>query len=788
MKMDNLKLKAIDYFAAKPHDDQKAKVYLLGVYKEIHEILVNSVSYDLLTSAFEILEKFISHVADDSIKDLVCCWQRLHEGGELILDDIYFSKYHTKEKIYQKIINLLSQLRYIEQDQLTPILFQFWKEDELIRSGIEKIFKDLSEFNLYAVEQIGFGPQLKLLEVVQQFSEEEKFEYFSIMTTILNQFLSTDIEGHNWNYRTVSIKSMAIPATEQIEHLRNDTVICLINMYKHINKLKYKKELLDVMNSACRIWSRAEVSEEAKLIVERNSVDVLQFWSSIITHEPLELVQKLEHDTYWNYYHTASQQVRDAALLLETTLKTHDEYQIYRDLVGFEGIFGSWEEEHNLRSDYDNQRKLREERVNTHIDSVSEDNIEEWINRVELYLETESRDLAMFPELFKFVEVISSRFPKELLLRLDQTIGLSKCSVAIFRGVWASPQQSEFIQSIEIWIEEGKYLWELSVAFLSFRGLSFELLDKFVTASISIEDTQSLSSFLRVLNDRREDFSSESINLMFGRIFIYLNQKCNTAWINHVWFTRKGQSFIEVLSTDNLKLMVDNLVFVNDVDHRVEGVLEHISLNNVEDIFYFFEKRIEYKKHPDREKEDKYDDIPFSLYSINKVLAEYPEKLLLLIKHNYEYKYGIHQYGVASLFKKCFSPFEPQLIDVVLENLDPLDENELKLILALVKSYEGHASILPMVRRLLKEIECNEANIQDISHALLGTGVTSGEYGYANALKNKLEDIKTWLEDEHVNVVKFAYQYSAYLKGSIEAEIKRVDERVALEKHKYGAD
>ncbi|PHR54867.1 MAG: hypothetical protein COA47_14705 [Robiginitomaculum sp.] len=786
--MDNLKLKAIDYFAAKPHDDKKAKEYLSNIYKEVHDILVNSTSYDLISSVFEILEKFVSHVAEDAIKDLVCCWQRLHEGGELILSESYFEKFHTKEKIYSKIISLLCRLRYIKQDQLTPILFQFWKDDKSTRGEVEKVFKELSEFNLYAVEQIGFGPQLKLLDVIKQFSEEEKLEHFSIMKSIFSQFLSTDIERHNWSYHTVSIESMAIPATEHIESLRNDTVSCLINMYKHTDNLEYKKELLNVMNSACRIWSRAKISEEAKLIVERNSIDVLQFWSSIITSEPLELVQRLEHDAYWNYYHASSQSIRDAALSLETILNTHDEYQIYRDMVGFEGIFGSWEESRNLRSDYDNQRKIREERLAIHINSTSENNIEQWINRVELYLETDSRDLATFPELFKFVEVISSRFPKELLLRLEQTTILSKCAVAIFRGVWASPQQSEFIDSIDTWIEEGKYLWELSVAFLSFKGLSFELIDKFVNASIAIEDTQSLSSFLRVLDDRCEDLSSESINLLFGRIFTFLNQKCNTAWINHVWFTRKGQSFIGVLSNDNLKLMVDNLVFVNDVDHRVEGVLEHISHINVDDIFYFFEQRIEYKKQPDKGQKDRYDDIPFSLYSINKILAEHPEKLLLLIKNNYEYNYGIHQYGVASLFKKCFSPFEPRLIDVVLENLNPLDQNELKLILAIVTSYESHTSILLLVQRLLKEIECNEANIQNIKNALLNTGVTRGEYGYANALKSKLEDIKPWLENEHANVVKFAYKYSAYLKETIEVEIKRVDEQVAIEKHKYSVD
>ena len=57
--MDNLKLKALEYFAAKPQDDQKAKNYLTNAYKGIHEILVEASSYNSISSAFEVLEKFI---------------------------------------------------------------------------------------------------------------------------------------------------------------------------------------------------------------------------------------------------------------------------------------------------------------------------------------------------------------------------------------------------------------------------------------------------------------------------------------------------------------------------------------------------------------------------------------------------------------------------------------------------------------------------------------------------------------------------------------------------------
>ncbi|PWK50940.1 hypothetical protein [Pleionea mediterranea] len=70
----------------------------------------------------------------------------------------------------------------------------------------------------------------------------------------------------------------------------------------------------------------------------------------------------------------------------------------------------------------------------------------------------------------------------------------------------------------------------------------------------------------------------------------------------------------------------------------------------------------------------------------------------------------------------------------------------------------------------------------------MSTGVVRGEYGIADAYKNKLLDISPWMNDNNANVVKFAHQYTKLLEDMIESEVKRVNERVALEKHKFGVD
>lgn len=780
--MNNLKLKAIEYFAAKPHDDVKAKAFFKKEYEEIQNVLSKSNSYRAISSVIDVLEKFISHVADKAIEDLVRCWERLHITEELIISETYFSKYHTKDELYAKIIGLLSRLRYIDQEKVVAILFEFWKEEETQRGDVEKVFKELAEFNLYAVEQIGFTPQVKLLHAIMHLTDGDRLKFFPIITSVFSQILSTDIEGHSWNYRTVSIESMAIPATEEIKKLRQDTVSSLIQMYQITNKLEHKKELLNVMNSACRVWSRVQVSDDTRLIVENNTIEMLQYWSTLIKSESLELVQIIENDSYWNYYHAISDFVKQAALSVKTSIDSNEEYQIYRDLVGYEGIFGNWED----RNDYDKQNNIREKLVNRHIDSVNQDNISDWLNRVELYLETDSRDLATFPELFKFVEVISNRFPNEVLFRFEETNRLDKSVIPIFKGIWGSSIHDSFIKTVSDWIDSAKYLWELSVVFLNFNDVKLKLIEKFVEKAILVEDLHSLSSFLRIFEVNQECLTDEVSNQIFEKIFTLFNQKKHTIWINHVWFSRKGQSFIQTLSKNNIRLMIDNLVFANNVDHRVEGVLEHIAHINISDVFYFFEQRIEHKKHRDRDQEERYDDIPFSLHSINKILAEHPEDLILLIKRNYEYGYGIDQYGVAGIFKKCFSPFKSQLIDSILEQLNPSIDEELKLILAIASSYKGHSSILPLIKQLLMELEYSEEKISWVNNSLREIGVIRGEYGLADAYKNKLSDIEPWLNDNNANVVKFAYQYTDLLKEMIEDEINQMDEQVALEKHKFG--
>ena len=59
---------------------------------------------------------------------------------------------------------------------------------------------------------------------------------------------------------------------------------------------------------------------------------------------------------------------------------------------------------------------------------------------------------------------------------------------------------------------------------------------------------------------------------------------------------------------------------------------------------------------------------------------------------------------------------------------------------------------------------------------LITSGVVHGKFGITN--NYKLENIKPWLDDNEVNVVKFAHQYIKILDSIVEDEDKRVEKKL----------
>src|SRR5205823_146145 len=101
-----------------------------------------------------------------------------------------------------------------------------------------------------------------------------------------------------------------------------------------------KLAVIRTLTAATRTESRVARRDEANAMFVRDTQKVLAFFAQVVEKDELQIVQKVEHNTYWIFVHAISDAIRDAALRVRDKISERTEYQFYRVLIGFEGIFG----------------------------------------------------------------------------------------------------------------------------------------------------------------------------------------------------------------------------------------------------------------------------------------------------------------------------------------------------------------------------------------------------------------------------------------------------------------
>ncbi len=75
-----------------------------------------------------------------------------------------------------------------------------------------------------------------------------------------------------------------------------------------------------------------------------------------------------------------------------------------------------------------------------------------------------------------------------------------------------------------------------------------------------------------------------------------------------------------------------------------------------------------------------------------------------------------------------------------------------------------------------------------VSIAIMNTGVTSGEFGHADALETRKAIVQSWLTDENKKVAIFTKDLIDKLDASIKSGRARAQESIELRKYQYGEE
>ncbi|HEY1248600.1 MAG TPA: hypothetical protein VGE97_06415, partial [Nitrososphaera sp.] len=292
--------------------------------EKIAEVLQSETLYEHIEAQIELLDTIAYRVSDKAVEIIRRLLNRLETLELTYLDVLGFPPEERRE--YQNnntlVIKALETLEHIRYYQLDPCLDIFFRYSVHINEAVSKRathgIEALAGFNLdifYGDGKdwpgLGWGPQAKVLEKIDSFTEPERCTFFSGILVACDKILSPTLGGTTWTYKSVAIRSGPVPALQGIKDIRGQTLALLKNLYTIANTVERKKAVINVMHTA----TRAPYSTDDVLaMVTQDTATILEFMKSIVTNEDLQIMQKIEHDAYYFFRGSIDDHVKSLAL------------------------------------------------------------------------------------------------------------------------------------------------------------------------------------------------------------------------------------------------------------------------------------------------------------------------------------------------------------------------------------------------------------------------------------------------------------------------------------------
>ncbi|KTC65359.1 Uncharacterised protein (plasmid) [Legionella adelaidensis] len=797
------KKKIISFLITKANKDPRALIAIESELKKADGELKSSIEFDVISEQIAILKIIARLFPKEVVSIYLELLPRLNsielnytEIPNISLD--YLKSIYTKEKLIIQIFNALETVRYHDIEKILNILFEYTiHEDEEVRKQATRGLEAIAQYNLEVFSGdgkefhgLGWWPQVKTVEKIQSFSKEETKIYLNTIFSCIQKILSPSIEGASWGYDTVTLKTASVPPEEGLIRLRQSALILLKEIYFELAHPETKKKLLDVMLTATRFSSASQRTKQIEQMIIDNTTFVLQFMSDcIVESEDLQVLQTIEHNAYWLYYHlgSLSPDIKKTALVVKKKLDDNEEFQIFRVLIGFESIFHDWEGERK-KEHFEQERKIREEKIIELVRDIDDQNYVVWKGRIFQYAAIRSNDMATFPYFGKFLECLgkeSSEIAIQLLSEFPEE--LEWFIVPILRGVEQSPKKNVLSSLISSWIRDGVFF--LAIArFLQFTtNFKLSTLKKLFDKAKLSENTHLLSQIIATSAAQHKN----SDNKLISKVMIPTIEKCTELrypnWIFDLWFSKEYVSVFDKMDAGNYDIVLTNLLWLKKIGHEAEEILLPIAEQVPRRIVQFFCDRIIL---PQEKSDDRFEALPFQFSSLSEPLSKVPEQIIELILSYKKFDDRLFTYNAARLLNLIFPKLEEQPVfeKSLIQLVNSGDDLTLFFIADILRGYDGNKSIYPICKELIKVANNNEDLLNAVAIALQSTGVVEGAEGFIYIYEERMKEIEMWLEEQNRDVILFAKNYLASLKRQIEAEKQRTSEDEALRRHQYGLD
>jgi hypothetical protein len=801
------RLKALVRLAQSKSD--AARAALEKEFDQVSKTLETESEYELLTQSLDILDvigyRFSERavgIIDAFIRSIEARKLSYPQAEEVLSREI--ERYNNAQTLVAKAIEVAIHLRYYETQPVLRILLRASDHpSERIRKKVFEGFGAVASYDLdvfYGSDRrggIGAAPQQQIIDTLETQSDSELKTHYAATLNLLGGLLSPTIEGASWSSTAVTLSRGATPALPLVSEIRKRSVRLLRRLYALATANKEKLDAISVLNGATRTDRHAALDDKAGEMIVRDATDVLAFYAELVPTEDLQIVQKIEHNSYWIFVHAHREEIRTAALIVEKALAAHSEYQIYRILVGFEGVFSDWATLQNADAQWDVKEKERREKASEFARSITPESYSEWRARILVYAKTESQDLATFPVFYHFLDELAVAHP-ELALRLvtDDTASLSRFLIPMLHGLWDGPCRAATRVLIERWVNEARageehHLFASTKLFLSTKDLDLDLLRSLLEKAVEIKDIPTSRQITAVAIVRYPTAGAvvPLLKQLLFRALDVLAQERDASWIYEAWFRGEARQLFAELENEETDHVLRNLRVLPKIEYHAEEVLALIAERAPESVIEFFCERI--NREPEEEKgirAAEFEAVPFEFHKLQEPLSRVPSAAVRIVLAQFRGDESLFAFRGArflhNIFPKFSGEFEAELLQLIRQG----GESNHKFVVGILRSYHGEPFIHRLCKEIVKAIPDDSSLRTEVLIALETTGMVSGAFGFSEAYERKRQEVLDWLTDPDERVQEFAKWYIANLERMRDGERKRAEEDIALRKFRYGEE
>lgn len=741
--------------------------------QQFFDEIVSLNSLNKIYERLEILYKYLQDYSDDKIPQpfslLDLTQQILKKSRSLKQEPIIYlggeiTGYDFKD-ISRVLMDILVLFRYKYTEKILEILFELSLDgDENIRKKALEAIKKIPEYNLQALNKIGYLPQVLVLEKIEHFDNLKQIRYIIPLCELIKELLNTEFEGQSMtDFKTLTLSFGPLSINQELIFIRKRSLDILKRLYKTTDSINLKVMVINSFENATLLPSRGDVSNGMKKMVIDNTNYIIDFYLSILEHADVEVMRNIDEQIQSYKRELNIEQLVNLKKVQEI-INSNVEYSIYKVLVGYvRGYFGS---------SYDEEKKYREEKIQEFVNDISLDNFDIWKKRIISVTQKQHT------EFYYFLNLLGKQKP-EIAIKLIQITELKDYLVPLVSGIWRGELKQVIKKVIAEWI---KNEININVCLGIFAAVS-EVDIKMINAIFKIAKKNNNLDILNNIVSIIILTKSKSLKKIFLKAIKILTENNNCDWVRQ--YFGNADVILNALTENEAEIVLNNLLLAKNISCNEEEVLKPIAKKNSKQVVIFFYKRITFGRN--KKFGSKYDAIPFSLDSDLSILLKDKSSIELILEW-FDRKDGCVNIMSSEFIKNIFPEFDELLETKLISIINSGKEKDSYKVFYILNAYEGEEILFrkDVGKVIIKKYYKNSKVKKSLMSTLSRTGAVWGEYGFVGALKRKKELLQKWEEDEDSRIKNFVKEFKNGLDKQILFEKKRADEEIIEEKLDFG--